>query len=270
MVNSTDTETSQIAETLLDIGLTLLKSGANTSRTRLIMTRFIRHLGYEARISITHLTIYLAIAQRDSPLFYTAFRQTPHYGVNFAKISHLRQLSWRVSKENFTLAQIREEIAAEEANPTYPTWVVTLGCGLFSGSLARLFGADGVGMAISFLAASLGFWTRVRLSASLVYPALTLFFAALVSSLVAGFFLFNSEMFTPLFSFHVTDLFHSATFIASLLYLVPGVPLVNGLSDLVDGFTLNGVIRLTNAFIQLFFSSLAISLALFFYRVIGG
>jgi uncharacterized membrane protein YjjP (DUF1212 family) len=49
---------------------------------------------------------------------------------------------------------------------------------------------------------------------------------------------------------------------ACVLYLVPGVPLLNGTADLLTGHYLNGVVRLTNATIIVLSSAVGLSIAL--------
>lgn len=265
MKDANATETALVAETLVDIGLALIQSGANTSRVHLITNRFMQTLGYEGRISIAHLTLYISIRKDNASPFFTVFKQADHYGVDFAKISRLRRLSWQAAQESWSFAQVREALDAREHTAVHPLWMRVLGCGIFSACLCRLFGGEIMEILISFLAASTGFWLRARISVSLGHPSLTLFCAALSSSLIAGFFLFN-----PSLHFAANGIAHDTIFISSLLYLVPGVPLVNALTDFVDGFILNGIVRLTNAMLHLFFCSLAISLALFFYTIMIG
>jgi len=69
-------------------------------------------------------------------------------------------------------------------------------------------------------------------------PYLCVYLAALTSSLIAG----SLVKFNP-----GTD--HEFAFATSVLFLIPGVPLINAFSDMIDGNLQNGLIRGMNGFI---------------------
>jgi uncharacterized membrane protein YjjP (DUF1212 family) len=54
---------------------------------------------------------------------------------------------------------------------------------------------------------------------------------------------------------------------ASILFLIPGVPLINAFTDIIDGNILNGVVRGINAFVILFMVALGLLSATLIYRI---
>jgi uncharacterized membrane protein YjjP (DUF1212 family) len=53
----------------------------------------------------------------------------------------------------------------------------------------------------------------------------------------------------------------------SVLFLIPGVPLINSFTDLIDGNTLNGIVRGINGFIMAFAIALGLMIAMKIYGI---
>jgi uncharacterized membrane protein YjjP (DUF1212 family) len=102
-------------------------------------------------------------------------------------------------------------------------------------------------MIITFGATFCGLFGKQQLAKSNVNPYFCTYVAAAIASLVTAFF-------------HITGLitFPVNAFSTCVLFLVPGVLLINSFTDLMDGNTINGVVRGVNALIHV----LAIALGL--------
>ena len=121
--------------------------------------------------------------------------------------------------------------------------------GVACGGLAALFGADVPGI----LAATLGGWVgasvRHQMAGWKYQPFIFCLAAAFVStSIVAAL---SPVTATP-----------TPALAACVLYLVPGVPLLNGTADLIGGHYLNAVVRLTMSLVIVLASGLGVALSL--------
>ena len=121
--------------------------------------------------------------------------------------------------------------------------------GVSCGSFAALFGADAVGIVAAGLGGFLGASLRHLLMKRRFKPFIYCLFSALVSA--SAVMAFGSLTGTP-----------DAAVTASIIFLVPGVPLLNGTADLLTSNYLNGVVRLTRASVILLGSALGFTLAL--------
>ena len=110
--------------------------------------------------------------------------------------------------------------------------------GLAGASFCRLFGGSYIDMLIAFSATVAGLFIRQEAVKKAFNPYLAIFFAALSSSVIAGATVKLQLGTHPDFAF--------AT---SVLYLIPGIPLINSLSDLLDGNLMNGIVRGMNGLI---------------------
>ena len=106
--------------------------------------------------------------------------------------------------------------------------------GLANASFCRLFGGDWTAVGIVFTATLVGFAAKQRMQAHGVNHYLVFIVAAFMASLCASAAL----------RFDCTAQTALAT---SPLFLVPGVPLINGVIDIVEGHILIGFSRLINA-----------------------
>ena len=113
-------------------------------------------------------------------------------------------------------------------------------------SFCKLFGGDLISMGIVFSATITGFYLKQQMQAKKINHYVVFIVSAFVASLCAS---------TALI-FDTTSEIAMAT---SVLYLVPGVPLINGVIDVVEGYVLTGFARLTEA--SLLIVSIAIGLS---------
>jgi len=118
----------------------------------------------------------------------------------------------------------------------YPRWLLSLAIGLSCAAFARLAGSDLIGCGVVVVASGVAMYLRLSIARMHFSPVVAFFAAALVATSLAGL----SEVWklgaTP----------HAA--IAScVLMLVPGFPLITGVSDLVKGYMSTGIARLAYA-----------------------
>ena len=85
---------------------------------------------------------------------------------------------------------------------------------------------------------------------------LCIFFAALTSSFLVGLYsFFNPE----------GEFIHALS--TSVLFLIPGVPMINSFSDLIDGNILNGTTRGVNVLVIAFAIALGLMVSLLIFNL---
>lgn len=229
-------EDSQSAGTiLLETGALLMSSGASTHRTRVTLERMAKGLGYGIELLITHRALMLTIIEKDQQHFFSRLKRTSPHGVNFRIVSGISHLSWNVMEQGWTIAQIAEELQRLKALPHYPRLVILGFVGLAGAAFCRLFGGGYIEMIVAFVATVAGLFVRQEALRVKFNPYLCVFFAAFTASLIAG----------------LAEHFHigaepDKAFATSVLFLVPGVPLINSVTDLMDGNIQNGLVRAMN------------------------
>lgn len=242
-----------LLQTCLEVGIRTQMSGGYTARVRNSMQRVA--LAYGAEQAETWVSSgSIGIAVKMGGWTRTSVRTTPAIGVNFTELSQLSQLAKSADKLSLTEFRTRLEIIESQAR-NYPQWLVLLMLGVSCASFAALFGADTVGIVTAGIGGFLGSFVRTQMLHQRFKPFIYSFFAALVAASVV--------LAAQSYISHVQQ-----AVTASILFLVPGVPLLNGTADLLTSNYLNGVVRLTRASVILMGATLGLAFALMLWRFI--
>ncbi len=241
---------------LLEIGSLLMSFGANSMRIRVTLDRIARAFGFDLELLITHRALMLHLENKDQQQSFNQLKRTSPHGVNFRLVSGISNMSWRIVSEKWTMDDVENEIARLKSLPHYPRILVLTLVGIADLSFCRLFGGGMIEMLVSFGATFAGLYIRQEAMKKQFNPYLCIFFAALTSTLLAGL--------SVKFNWGENPQFALAT---SVLYLIPGVPLVNSFTDVMDGNIMNGLVRGINGLMIVFAIGLAMALSLFIYNI---
>lgn len=217
---------------LLEVGNLLMCSGANTARVRITINRMAEALNYKVSLFITHRALMLTISDELEESFLSSLKRIAPHGANFKIISAISQLSYRIQPEKMTLDHIQQEVVRISRLPAYPRLLILFSVALASAAFCKLFGGNYFEMLIAFVASFAGMYVRQQSARAHYNQYLTIFFASLTASFIAGSV---AHFYPPVLLEH--------SFVASVLFLIPGVPLINTFSDMIDGNILNGILR---------------------------
>ena len=218
------------ADLLLDIAVLLMSSGAHTERVHRNLNRITTALGYEQEVLFSLAGITLTLSDsKDTGAQYTAFRRIHGYGVHLGKVSGVSRMSWRICQEGMTIAEIKAEVERLKSLPHYPQIFVVAMIALAGMAFCRLAGGEILSVMLTGAATAIGFMTRSKLLSSGYNLPLSVCSAALVASSVSGIGI--------VFDLGVSPEIAVAT---SVLFLIPGVPMINAVIDLLQGHTVTG------------------------------
>lgn len=240
-------DAQSVGNILLEIGALLMSSGASTNRTRITMNRIAKGLGYGIELLITQRALMLTIIEKEQQHFFSRMKRISPHGVNFRILSGISHLSWNVMEQNWTVSQISEEVHRLKSLPHYPRPVILVAVGLAGAGFCNIFGGGYIEMTVAFVATVIGLFIRQEAVKKKFNPYLCVFFASFTASIVAGL----AEY------YHIGSQPDKA-FATSVLFLVPGIPLINSVTDLVDGNIQNGIVRAVNGLMIAFSIALGI------------
>jgi len=251
-----DNQIRDLGLLLIDIGSILISSGASTDRTRKTVNRISGAYGFQTDMFITHRAIMLTVHGTVHEQTYSIVKRTNPHLVNFKIVSGISRMSWKVVEENWDLNKIRDEINRLISLPPYHRWLVTLMIGLAGASFCRLFGGGIIEMLVALVATSAGFIIRHVATKRKYNPYLCVYFAALTASLISGLSVKLNIGVSP-----------ELAFATSVLFLIPGVPLINAFSDIIDGNPMNAIIRAINGLTIAFAIALGLLTAMIVYQL---
>ena len=235
----------------LEVGELVQLSGGHTTRTVEHMELMASDLGaQECHAAISSVNVAMTVA-RDGEVL-SAGRHAGHFGINFSTLTALRQLVTDTHVNGLAANQVRARLLLiRNAGPVYPAWLVMIALGGSSAAFAALFGTTAMGVALTFLGGWAGAWVRHLLVARHQKPFVSVTAAAFTATLVVASgaaMLDLGDATTPALA-------------ASTLFLVPGVPMLNGTADLLTAHYLNGVVKLTMSAVIVLSAAIGLSAA---------
>ena len=231
----------------------LMGCGIHTSRVVRNTKRLAESLNFDVKISVFQKSMILTMLNLETHETTSEVIEIPALPISFEHNSELSGLSWEAVDQKLPFNVLVEKYNKIISAPRINILLLMILVGLANASFCKLFGGDWASMAIVFLATVVGFFVRVQMLHRHINHYLVFMVSAFVASLLASVSIF----------FDITSDIAIAT---SVLYLIPGVPLINGVIDIVEGHTLTGISRLTNALLLIFSIAIGMSMTLLLVR----
>lgn len=256
-MNATNTYTaSELGPFLLDIGANLLRAGASSKRVALTMKRFASAGAFEPHVAVGLHAVALTLNDENGQSVYSATHDIPAVGVNFKIISGISRLSWDFTALKMTIDEARVELDRLEQLPHYSRWVVLPLVALAGSAFCFTFGGGWQEMLITFAATFAGLFLKQELVKKKFNTYIVTFLSAFAAAVFTGI----------LFKLGMGQQVEHA-FSTCVLFLVPGVPLINCFTDLVDGYIVNGIDRGVNALMHAMAIAFGLALTLYFLHM---
>lgn len=237
---------------LLRTGKLLVESLADTNRVVRNMKRTAAFLGIaEDKLHINVSFTMLMVNVSDGDYSFTKFQRIESHGVNMTAISAVSKLSWKALENDYTLDQYEqelEEIRTRKRN--YTPWQVAIGAGFACGGFCIQFGCDWMAFLYASIAAIIGMRVRAHCNESGLNHYMGIAIAAFVATMIAWASTFLPAEWT-------NTPWHPL--LACALFIVPGVPLINFVDDMMDNYIQVGIVRAVNTLLMV--SAMAFGIA---------
>lgn len=160
-----------------------------------------------------------------------------HTGISFHINTRLSKLSWEVTDRRISFEEAQTQFIDIQHTPVENQRFVLIMASLANASFCRLFDGDIPSMIIVFIATLAGYRLKQLLLGRWHVDVRCVFFLCAFFSAVIG-------AAGHVFGIGETPQTALAT---SVLYLIPGIPYINSVSDLLDGHYLSAYARFMNA-----------------------
>ncbi len=229
-----EAEQREITRLSVQCGLLLMQHGAESALVENVMRRLGLALGVEA-VEVAIMANALTVTTLHQGGSFTTVRRNEDRGINMHVVTEAQRVMLEVEGGRLDLAGAARRIDGIKAE-RYPRWLVVLVVGLSCACFARLAHADVISCAVTFVASAAAMAVRQQLAHLHFSPLVTFFVTAFVATSVAAQGLLYKIGEKP-----------TVAMASSCLLLVPGVPLINALSDMVKGYINTGLSRGTMA-----------------------
>ena len=246
-----------------------MESSADTSRVKRNMERTAAYLGLPKENLHMNVDYYmLQVNISDEYHSFSKMQRCDKHVINMLAIQEVSKLSWRAIQKDYSLDKYEEELEKiANGKHYYKDWVIAIGAGLACGGFCIQFGCDWTAFFYASIAAILGNRLRMFLnhSGSNLYANFAV--AAFVSTILAWL---SSFLSTPTVQAALPEFLRPILFtetpwhplLACALYIVPGVPLINAVNDLLDNHINTGLVRAMNTLLIVIAMSFGIMLAI--------
>lgn len=233
LLNETFTAIGEKAELILSVGQLLMENGASADRIVRVTKRVAAFLGIEEEkfhLHIMYTTLMLNIS--DERHSHTSFRKCIKHAVDMRIISAISKLTWQALVDHYTMEEFKGRLKEIATRPRFYTeWQVILSIGVACGAYCILFGCDMAAAVYTAFSAMFGKLVQIRCAKSGINAYVGISFAAFAATTAAYFahFLPTTTPWQPI--------------IACALFIVPGIPIINGLTDLLNTYLICGAAR---------------------------
>lgn len=231
----------------------MMGCGVHTSRVIRCSRRIGEALGCRVKIGMIQKSIVLTLTDHEGKGTYNEVFDISVFPISFEHNAKLSALSWEAYDKHLSLEEVEERyhniLSAPRLDPLFTLILV----GIANASFCHLFGGDWFSMGIVFSATVVGFFLKQQLQKRAVNHFLIFIICAFVASLCAA---------TSL----VFDTTSEIALATSVLFLIPGVPLINGVIDVVEGYVTTGFARLVEALLLVICISVGLALTLFLFK----
>ncbi|WP_096087703.1 threonine/serine ThrE exporter family protein [Agaribacterium haliotis] len=220
----------EISRLVVKTGQMLLQHGAESSMVNSLSCRLGRAMGLHS-VEISLSASSMVVTTLVDGFCVTTARRCPDRGINMHVVSEIQQLVIAAEQQRLSAGQVKQRLESIEPYK-HNRWLVIVMIGLSCASFCRLAGGDWLLFAWTFVASAAGMFVRQEIAHRHFNPLLNFGLTAFVTSLIAA----QAE----LFQFGNNPTLAMAS---SVLMLVPGFPLINAISDMVNGYVNMGIAR---------------------------
>jgi uncharacterized membrane protein YjjP (DUF1212 family) len=242
---------TEVIELALWAGQLLMQHGAESQRVEQTTYRLGVALGCDW-LDVFVSANALVVTTTSGTEFRTRVCRIVDKGVNMTIVSAVNRLSRRVEAGELDRQGVRSELQRISSAPRhYNRWLVVGMVGLACASFCRLFGGGWVVCGITLLASAMAMFARQELAHRGVHPLLIVIVCAFLAGLIAS----TAALVQPAAQ-------ASLALASSVLLLVPGVPMINAVEDMITGHPVVGIARGAGAALVALLIALGLVLAI--------
>jgi uncharacterized membrane protein YjjP (DUF1212 family) len=242
---------ADIVDLALRAGQLLMQNGAESQRVEETVRLLGTGLGCDwGDVLVSHNALVVSHSSKGE--FRTKIRRISRGGVNLTVVTAVSHMVHRVEEGKYDRFQVRSELKRISALPRhYNRWLTAVMVGLACAAFSRLFGGDWAIFGVTWAASTGATLVRQELAQRRFNAYLVVIVTAFAAGLLVG----------------LANLIHLSSHLeialaASVLMLVPGVPFINAVEDLIKGHTVVGLAQAVTGVLIILSIALGLILAM--------
>lgn len=216
----------RFADLALDIGTFLLASGAHSGRVVNNIKRMAISWGFHIELQPTFKGLLVTVQSMDDhDDSVTMFKQSPGHVVHLEVLTKVSHLSWQVYEKGLSIEETEKAFDKIKHMPHYKPWVISIAVGFSCAGLCFFSFGDIINASIAWIAAFMGSMARFFIADKGFNAMISISIAAFVTTIITGLGTIYNIGAVP-----------ESAMATAVLYLIPGVPLVNCIIDIIEGY----------------------------------
>jgi uncharacterized membrane protein YjjP (DUF1212 family) len=230
-ISLNDDEHREATRLCVQVALTLMQHGAESALVESVTRRLGVALGTDS-VEVAIMANAVTVTTLSSGHCLTTVRRNEDRGINMQMVTEVQRVMLDLEAGTLPRDGVRGRL---EAIPParYPRWLVAPSIGVSCACFAALSNGDLPTCSVVFVASTLAMIVRQAFAPLHFNPLVTFFASAFVATSVAALAMHYELGAMP-----------KVAMASSVLLLVPGFPLINGVSDMVKGYINTGLSRL--------------------------
>ncbi|OJU49921.1 MAG: hypothetical protein BGN96_10510 [Bacteroidales bacterium 45-6] len=232
-----DLSISEFSQILLQASALLMESGAHCERIHRNIQRLASKSPFLVEMFISFNAISVSLSDKsNAQVVHTATKAIKHHGIHFGVVTNASVLTWKFHDDEISFDELQTQLKALKDTKRHPVWMVRLFIGIACACLCVLVGGNWIDSACTFVASVVGLTVKQEMTKRGFNLMVVFMAASIVTTLIAG-----------LDVLYGLGSFPGSSVATAVLYLIPGVPLINSIIDLLKGYMSIGIARGTFA-----------------------
>mgnify|MGYP000913102415 CR=1 FL=1 len=223
----------KFADMILDVSILLLESGAHCERINRNVQRIAKSSNYNVEMLMSFTAISVSVTDKDQPRHtITENKSVKHHGVHYGALTGTSLLTWKLADGEIAIDEMERELENIKTTTKYPIWLVRLSIGVACGCLCLLAGGNWLDTLFAFFASGIGLTVKQEMVKRHFNLMISILCSAFATTLIASISVLSEYRFSP-----------ESSVATAVLFLIPGVPLINSIIDLLEGYIPIGLAR---------------------------
>lgn len=223
----------KFTDIVLEVSTLLLESGAHCERINRNIQRIAQTTNYRVEMLMSFTAISVSVTDKsNSENRITENKRIKHHGAHFGVLTDTSLLTWKLVDREISFKDLGDYLNKLKSCSRYPLWLVRLFIGIACGCLCLLAGGNWIDGLFALLASTIGLTVRQEMVKKGFNLMVSILCSAFITTTVSGT--------NILYNFGESPQSSVAT---AVLFLIPGVPLINSIIDLLEGYIPVGIAR---------------------------
>jgi len=223
----------EFADVVLEVSTLLLESGAHCERINRNVQRIAQNTSYTVEMLLSFTAVSVTVTDRNnSESTITGNKRVKHHGAHFGILTDTSLETWKLVEKEISFHELVHSLTELQTKPKYSIWIVRLFIGIACGCLCLLAGGNWIDGSFAFFASFIGLILRQEMVKRQFNLMVSIVCSSFITTTIAG-----------LNSLYKLGDSPESSIATAVLFLIPGVPLINSIIDLLEGYIPTGIAR---------------------------